>query len=117
MDDQKPSAQAIAIKADRIFKVGTNEELDELKKNAAKTIDLKGTFVMPGFIEGHGHYSGLGKSLINLNFLKSKSWEEIVQQVAGVGIKKNGPIVPKKIFMVILFTMNLVPSPRIIRLS
>ena len=37
---------------------------------------------MPGFIEGHGHFSGLGKSLINLNFLKSKNWQEIVDMVA-----------------------------------
>ncbi|MEM9821308.1 MAG: amidohydrolase [Bacteroidota bacterium] len=82
MDTQLPSAQALAIKGDRIFKIGTNEELDHLKENAQKTLDLKGNFVMPGFIEGHGHFSGLGKSLINLNFLRSKSWEEIVQQVA-----------------------------------
>jgi len=37
---------------------------------------------MPGFIEGHGHFSGLGQSLMNLNFLKSKSWAEIVAMVA-----------------------------------
>ena len=36
---------------------------------------------MPGFIEGHGHFSGLGMSLINLNFLESRSWEEIVKMV------------------------------------
>ena len=36
---------------------------------------------MPGFIEGHGHYSGLGFSLINLNFLNARSWEEIVDSV------------------------------------
>ena len=46
-----------------------------------KMIDLEGKFVMPGFIEGHGHFSGLGQSLINLNFLKSTSWEEIVAAV------------------------------------
>ena len=36
---------------------------------------------MPGFIEGHGHFSGLGYSLIYLNFLDSKSWEEILAKV------------------------------------
>jgi hypothetical protein len=44
-------------------------------------MDLEGKFVMPGFIEGHGHFSGLGNSLMNLNFLKSKSWDEIVKAV------------------------------------
>ena len=37
---------------------------------------------MPGIIEGHGHFSSLGSSLMNLNFLRSKSWKEIVAQVA-----------------------------------
>ena len=37
---------------------------------------------MPGLIEGHGHFSGLGQSMLNLNFLKSKSWDEIVEMVA-----------------------------------
>jgi predicted amidohydrolase YtcJ len=45
-------------------------------------IDAKGSFVMPGLIEGHGHFSGLGEFLMNLNFLKAKSWDEIVGMVA-----------------------------------
>ena len=36
---------------------------------------------MPGFIEGHGHFSGLGSSLMHLNFLNSTSWQEIVEMV------------------------------------
>ncbi|MCB0694330.1 MAG: amidohydrolase, partial [Saprospiraceae bacterium] len=47
-----------------------------------KLLDLHGAFLMPGFIEGHGHFSGLGGSLMNLNFLRSKSWDEIVAMVA-----------------------------------
>ncbi len=42
---------------------------------------MEGAFVIPGLIEGHGHFSGLGQSLMNLNFLKSKSWDEIVEMV------------------------------------
>ncbi|MEL6274435.1 MAG: amidohydrolase [Bacteroidota bacterium] len=45
-------------------------------------IDLEGHFAMPGFIEGHAHFSGLGSSLRNLNFLRSRSWDEIVAMVA-----------------------------------
>lgn len=82
MDSQIASAQAIAIKADRILKIGTTEDLNNLQSKDTKVIDLDGKFVMPGFIEGHGHFSGLGKSLIDLNFLRSKNWDEIIQQVA-----------------------------------
>ncbi len=37
---------------------------------------------MPGFIEGHGHIHGLGSSLINLNLMDVKNWDEIVAMVA-----------------------------------
>jgi predicted amidohydrolase YtcJ len=58
---------------------------DEIKKMATKStqlIDLQGNFAMPGFIEGHGHFNGLGRSLKNLNLLYSKNWDEIVAQAA-----------------------------------
>lgn len=82
VDEKNPTAEAIAVLDERILAVGSNAEIEKLKGPNTKTVDLGGQFVMPGFIEGHGHYSGLGQSLINLNFLKSKSWEEIVQAVA-----------------------------------
>lgn len=82
VDPANPRVEAIAIQGDRILKTGSTIEIERLKSDKTQVIDLKGQFVMPGFIEGHGHFSGLGSSLINLNFLKSKSWNEIVQAVA-----------------------------------
>ena len=37
---------------------------------------------MPGFIEGHGHFLGLGQSRQNLNLMHTESWEEITNLVA-----------------------------------
>ena len=82
VDEKQPTAQAIAIKDGLIQAVGTNEEIEKWKTENTKIIDLNGQFTMPGFIEGHGHFSGLGYSLIDLNFLKSKNWNEIVEAVA-----------------------------------
>jgi len=82
MDKKNPSAQAIAIKDDRIFQLGTSSDIESLADESTKIIDLEGNFAMPGFIEGHGHFSGMGKMLMNLNFLKSKNWDEIVAMVA-----------------------------------
>jgi len=75
------NANALAIKDGIILSVGDQEAVFKFKGENTEVIDAKGNFVMPGFIEGHGHYSGLGYSLINLNFLKSKSWNEIVEAV------------------------------------
>ena len=53
-------------------------------------IDAKGQFVMPGFIEGHGHIHGLGAGLVNLNLMNAKNWDEIVAMVADA-VKKAKP--------------------------
>lgn len=82
MDKNNPTAEAIAFQGDRILSIGSTIEIEALKNEQTEVIDMKGNFAMPGFIEGHGHFSGLGKSLINLNFLKSKNWQEIVDMVA-----------------------------------
>ena len=74
-------AEAIAVQAGKILQVGTVAEVQALKGDSTEVIDLEGAFAMPGFIEGHGHFRGLGQSILNLNFLKSKSWEEIVSMV------------------------------------
>lgn len=81
VDSENPNAEALAILDGKILKIGTNEEIQSLKGENTEVIDCGNNFVMPGFIEGHGHFSGLGKSLQNLNFLTSKSWEEIVEMV------------------------------------
>lgn len=80
--DTTYTGDAIAIKGDKIWKVGTWAEMEPYIHASTEIIDAQGNFVMPGFIEGHGHYNGLGNSLINLNFLKATSWASIVDAVA-----------------------------------
>ena len=82
LDENQPKAQAIAIKNHRIVFVGDNESVEAMADTDTKRIDAKGNFVMPGFIEGHGHYVGLGESMINLNLLHSKNWQEVLQLVS-----------------------------------
>ena len=33
---------------------------------------------MPGFIEGHGHFMGIGENKMNLDLMRTTSWDEIV---------------------------------------
>ena len=75
------TATAIAITNDKITTLGTDEEILALSTPTSTKIDAKGQFVMPGFIESHGHFLGLGQSLLNLNFIKDTSWQAIVKKV------------------------------------
>lgn len=81
VEKDQPNAEAIAIKADSIIFVGSNEDVKKYISSGTEIIDCKGQFVMPGFIEGHGHIHGLGSSLINLNLMHAKSWAQIVHMV------------------------------------
>ena len=81
-DSLNPQATAVAILGDRILAVGKEEDLKKLADKNTQIIDLQGAFAMPGFIEGHGHFNGLGMSLQNLNLINTKSWAEITGMVA-----------------------------------
>ncbi len=81
-DSLHPHAAAIAINGERILAVGSDEEIKKLAGTKTEMVDLHGAFAMPGFIEGHGHFSSLGRSLQNLNLLSTKSWQEITGLVA-----------------------------------
>jgi len=87
VDANNPTAEAVAVKDGKILAVGTSTELEKYQGDSTTVLDLNGQFVMPGFIEGHGHFSGLGSSLMNLNFLKSKSWDDIVADVKAAAEK------------------------------
>jgi predicted amidohydrolase YtcJ len=81
VDAARPEAQAIAMRGDTIAAVGTNAEIQKLVGGSTKVIDLKGQLAIPGFIEGHGHFTGLGEGLMNLNLMPMKSWQEIIDAV------------------------------------
>lgn len=82
LDTISPSASAIAIKDGRILAIGSDTDILLLEGDSTKTVDLHSAFAMPGFIEGHGHFSSLGMGLMNLNFMYSKNWEEITKMVS-----------------------------------
>lgn len=81
--DQPPATTILVDAEGKIIALAsdTSEWTNQLSQQTER-VDAEGAFLMPGFIEGHGHFSGLGSSLRNLNFLRSRSWDEIVAMVA-----------------------------------
>src|SRR5678815_4123644 len=90
INKNQPDAEALAVKDGKIIFVGNNADVKKYIGDKTEIIDAKGQFVMPGFIEGHGHIHGLGASLINLNLMNVKNWDEIVAMVADA-VKKAKP--------------------------
>ena len=82
VDAAIPEAQAIAIRGDRIEAVGTNDSIQRYIGPATQVIDLRGQLAIPGLIESHGHFMGLGQSKMTLDLMDVKNWDEIVSMVA-----------------------------------
>ena len=61
VDDVLPRASAVAVSGDRILAVGDDATVRGYAGPATEVIDLEGRIVVPGFIEGHGHYTSFGK--------------------------------------------------------
>ena len=55
MSDARPTAQALAIRAGRIARVGDDAQVRALVGPATRVIDAGGATVLPGFIDTHMH--------------------------------------------------------------
>lgn len=86
-DDARPDAEAIAVNGDTIVAVGTNAEIRRYIGPQTQVIDLNGQMAMPGFIEGHGHFTGIGQAKLGLELMNTKSWEEILGMVRDAAAK------------------------------
>ncbi len=82
VDDENPEAEALAARDGVIVAVGSTAEIERYAGPETETIDLGGRLAVPGFIEGHGHFLGLGDSRIQLDLRTAANWDEIVAMVA-----------------------------------
>ena len=64
-DPQKPYAEAVAIRGDRILAVGNLPEVLTSTSANAERIDLQGKSLFPGFIDSHSHSIDGGLGLIS----------------------------------------------------
>src|SRR4030081_2563175 len=82
VDDTAPEAQALAAIGSRIVFVGSNAEVGKYVGASTKVIDLQGQLAIPGFIEGHGHFTGIGEGKLGLELMGATRWDQIVRMVA-----------------------------------
>ncbi|HET7557618.1 MAG TPA: amidohydrolase [Rhodanobacteraceae bacterium] len=81
LDPLQPTAQALAIRDGKILALGGNDAIAHYIGAHTQVLDLHGAFVTPGFIEGHGHLFGTGRSLMELNVANAPNWDAIVAMV------------------------------------
>jgi predicted amidohydrolase YtcJ len=82
MNGAQPVVQALAARGDRISALGGNADAAKWIGPRTKVIDLQGQLAIPGFIEGHGHFTGVGEYRLGLDLREARTWDQIVAQVA-----------------------------------
>src|SRR5687768_10913331 len=74
-DDQL--AEAVAVRGNTVVRVGTNREIQRLRRAQTTVIDAKGGAVVPGFIDAHAHLVSGGLSLDQISLSDATTIEEI----------------------------------------
>lgn len=82
VDDKVPTAEALAVRGDRIAAIGSVEDIKAYVGPNTQVIDLGGKFGMPGLIESHAHFTGVGAAKMNLDLMPTRNWDEILAMVA-----------------------------------
>jgi hypothetical protein len=77
MNPNQPAAQAVAIKQNKIIKVGTNHQINSLIDKNTRVINLNGKTVLPGLIDTHVHVADFGRCLLWLDLTSAESIGEL----------------------------------------
>ncbi len=81
-DEKTPWAEAIAIKSNKILRVGKYAAIKSLLSKQTKVIDLGGRLVAPGFNDAHTHFLGGSLDLTEVNLNGARSLELMQTRVA-----------------------------------
>jgi predicted amidohydrolase YtcJ len=77
----QPWAEAVWIRGDKIFKVGSSADFAGSSPKGASVVDLHGEFVLPGFFDCHTHFLQGGFALSSIQLRDVISREEFVAKI------------------------------------
>ncbi len=92
VDDEFSTAEAFVVKDGKFLAVGTSKELQE-KYNAAEVVDAQGKTILPGLIDAHAHFYGLGSTMQTVNLTGTNSFEEVVARITEFQKEKNSDFI------------------------
>ena len=80
VDDSFSVVEAMVIKDGKIIATGTKENLAQ-QYTCMDSLDAKGKFIYPGFIDAHAHFVGYATGLLTVDLTGTQSWEEILEKL------------------------------------
>ena len=94
-NSDSPKAEAMAIKGDTIFAIGSAIDIQKFQGQSTEVIDVQNKFITPGFIDTHVHLLMGGNSLLSVQLRDAKTKSEFINRIAAFAnnIKPNQWIV------------------------
>lgn len=92
VDDKNPKANALVIKDGKFVAVGSYEKLNN-KYIASAMEDVGGKTIVPGLIDAHCHFYGLGLQQQKVDLVGTKSFEEVIKRIVTFQDKKKVPFI------------------------
>ena len=81
LDEQSSTAEAIFIKNNKIYEVGSESEILKLKEENTKVISANGGTIMPGFIDSHVHLFPGADGLNKLDLMQINTFDELKSSI------------------------------------
>ncbi|MBQ0736050.1 amidohydrolase [Aquimarina celericrescens] len=88
VDDTVSKASAFAIKDGKFVAVGSTDEVLKNHK-ATDTVDAAGRAIVPGLIDAHCHFYGLGLQQQKVDLVGTKSYDEVLDRIVAFQKEKN----------------------------
>lgn len=81
VDIDRPVVRAMAVRDGKVAFVGSDSGVMALRGSSTRMIDLAGRTVIPGMVDAHAHFAGLGSALANVDLTGTKSYDEVIARV------------------------------------
>ncbi len=81
-------AESFAIRDGKFIAVGSTKEIQQ-KYTAETIVDAKNQTIVPGFIDAHCHFYGLGLQQQKVELAGTKSYDEVLQRLVDFQKEKN----------------------------
>lgn len=88
LNPEKPEAQAIAIKGNKIAAIGSNAQVLKLRTAKTDAIDLKRKTVLPGFVDCHIHIRSYAQTLEQVELRDVTSIKQLQQRLRQAAAEK-----------------------------
>ncbi len=92
VDNEFNKAEAFAVTNGKIIAVGTSKEINS-KYESSQSYNAEGKTIIPGLIDAHCHFYGLGSSMQKVDLSGTSSFDEVIDRIKKFQKEKNSDFI------------------------